>query len=89
MFQQVHTEFLRLRPQVVPMRSIPHIIFSRIGLNDSDVTPEELVEMWNVSLDYAKNAVGVPSLKRGGNIELPVHPDLELIRENHKHLVGI
>ncbi|KAH8703884.1 hypothetical protein BGW36DRAFT_444432 [Talaromyces proteolyticus] len=89
MFQRVHTDFLRLRPQVVSIRSIPHILFSRIAMNDADVTPEELVEMWNISFDFAKKAVGVPSLKRGGNVELPVARDLELVRENHKHLIGI
>lgn len=89
MLQRVHEESLGLRPQVVPIRSIPHLTFGHVGLEDSNMDPEELVEMWNVSFRFSKNAVGVPSLLRGGRVLLPACKDLELIRENHKHLIGI
>ncbi|GIK07138.1 hypothetical protein Aspvir_002793 [Aspergillus viridinutans] len=89
MLQQVHMESLRLRPQVTPIRSIPHSVFGHVGLEAGNVEPEELVEIWNISFRYAKAAVGAPSLTRGGNVLLPAGSDMELVRESHKHLVGI
>ncbi|KAL4769845.1 hypothetical protein BDW60DRAFT_209725 [Aspergillus nidulans var. acristatus] len=89
MLHQVHTDSLRLRPQVIPIRSIPHVAFNHVGLGGESVNPDELVEIWNISFDYAKNAVGAPSLSRGGNVLLPAHEGMELIRAHHKHLISL
>ncbi|KAL4899310.1 hypothetical protein BDW74DRAFT_183843 [Aspergillus multicolor] len=90
MLAQVHTESLRLRPQVTPIRSIPHVAFGHVALGDRlNVTPEELVEIWNISFGYAKEGVEVPYLSRGGNVHLPVRRDMELLRDSHKPLVSI
>ncbi|KAL5001767.1 hypothetical protein BDV10DRAFT_181930 [Aspergillus recurvatus] len=89
MLQQVHTGSLRLRPQVIPIRSIPHVAFGHIGLGGESVSPEELVEIWNISFGYAKDAVGAPSLSRGGNVLLPAREGMEIIRDHHKHLISI
>ncbi|KAL4868841.1 hypothetical protein BDV12DRAFT_196821 [Aspergillus spectabilis] len=89
MLQQVHTESLQLRPQVIPIRSIPHVAFGHVGLEDGIVKPEELVDIWSISFGYAKDAVEAPSLSRGGNVLLPARRDMELVRDSHKQLISI
>jgi hypothetical protein len=89
MLQQVHTESLTPRPQIVPIRSIPYVAFGHVRFNNTNLSPEELVDIWNVSFGHAKEAVGVPTLSRGGNVLLPARKDTALVRENHKHLVAI
>src|SRR6266498_1266370 len=89
MLQQVHTEFLTLRPQIVPIRSIPHVAFGHVRSNNTNLSPEEVVDIWNVSFGHAKEAVGAPTLSRGGHVLLPACKDTALVRENHKHLVAI
>jgi len=89
MLQQVHPEPLTLRPQILPIRSIPYVAFGHVRLGDTNLSPEELVGIWNVSFGHAKEAVEVPTLSRGGNVLLPICNDTALVRENHKHLAAI
>jgi hypothetical protein len=89
MLQQVRAESLTLRPQILPIRSIPHVVFGPVRHGDTNLSPEELVDIWNISFGHAKDAVDVATLSRGGSVHLPTRKDTALIRENHKHLAAI
>ena len=45
MLQQVHTESLTLRPPILPICSIPHVVFGHVRLGDTNLSPEELVDI--------------------------------------------
>src|SRR2546430_105724 len=62
---------------------------------DGDTCPfaqdfQIFVEIWNDSFEFAKNAVQLPTLSKGGIVRLDTKsPDTELRREQHKSLAAL
>jgi hypothetical protein len=83
-------QHLTLRPQIIPILSIPYTAFGRLQRQYSLINAAELTDIWRDCFRYAKAAVTRPSLSAGGRVHLkPSSSDYALLRESHKSLIGL
>lgn len=83
-------QHLTLRPQIIPILSIPYTAFGRLQRQYSLVDAAELTDIWKYCFRYAKVAVKRPSLSAGGRVHLkPSSSDYAVHRESHKSLIGL
>lgn len=85
------TASLELRPQIMPLLSVPQAAFGRLQKQYTLLDPSELTDIWQMSFRYAKSAVGLPTLSRGGKVHLmsKSKDNDEVFRECHKNLIGL
>lgn len=83
-------EHLKLRPQIIPLLSIPYAAFGRLHKQYGLVDAAELIDIWKVSFRYAKSGVMTPALSHGSKVLLkPSRSDYNVYRESHKALIGL
>lgn len=81
---------LKLRPQIIPLLSIPDVAFGRLQKQYKMINAAELIEICRVCFRHAKSGVTRPTLSRGGKVLLkPKSSDFKVFRENHKALIGL
>ena len=78
---------MTLRPQPTTVGGLPYLALRRLESLDLSINLERLVEIWQISFQYAEKAVQVPILNRKGMVELnTTSEDTKLLRESHKSL---
>lgn len=83
-------QHLTLRPQIIPILSIPYTAFGRLQRQYSLIDAAELTDIWKDCFRYAKAGVTRPSLSAGGRVHLePSSSDYTVHRESHKSLIGL
>jgi hypothetical protein len=83
-------EELHLRPQIIPILSIPNAVFGRLQSQHSFTDAAELIDIWNVCFRHAKEGVSIPTLSRDGKVLLEAtSSDCAAYRQSHKALIGL
>ncbi|CAN9383947.1 unnamed protein product [Alternaria alternata] len=83
-------QHLTLRPQIIPILSIPYTAFGRLQRQYSLIDAAELTDIWKDCFRHAKAAVTRPSLSTGGRVHLKASSSKYVVhRESHKSLIGL
>jgi hypothetical protein len=81
---------LKIRPQVIPILSIPNAIFGRLQGRYGLIDAAGLIDVWKVCYRYAKSAVGAPTLSPAGMVKIEVKgSEYQVYRDSHKALIFI
>lgn len=81
---------LDLRPQLMPILSIPNGIFGKLQRRYSLIDAAELIDTWKVCYRHAKNCVDTPTLSSGGMVHIKAKSrQYEVHRDSHKALLAI
>ena len=75
-----------LKPQLIPIRSIPWVAFRHLGDNDGRVNTQYLSDIWEYTFEQVTRATGFPELRMRIHVK-PV-PDHDLIYAEHKKLAA-
>jgi hypothetical protein len=83
-------QHLTIRPQIIPILSIPYTAFGRLQRQYSLIDAAELTDIWKQCFRYAKAGVTRPTLSTGGRVHLkPSSSEYTVHRESHKSLIGL
>jgi hypothetical protein len=83
-------QHLTIRPQIIPILSIPYTAFGRLQRQYSLIDAAELTDIWKHCFRYAKAGVTRPTLSAVGRVHLkPSSSDYRVHRESHKSLIGL
>ena len=81
---------LDLRPQIIPIISIPNAIFGRLQRKYGLIDAAKLIEIWKVCYRHGKLSVDPPTLSSGGKVLMKSRSsDFEVYRDSHKALLAI
>jgi hypothetical protein len=80
---------LDLRPQLMPILSIPNGIFGKLQRKYGLIDAAELIDIWKVCYRHAKNSVDTPTISSGGKVHIKSNKKYEVYRESHKALLAI
>lgn len=90
MSYKLHAESMRLRPQIIPIQSVPLVAFGRLQGNDRKVNRDLLVDIWKTSYRFAQAAVQLPTMSKGGMVTIPIKSeDTKVQRDRHISLVSL
>ena len=78
---------MTLRPQLTTVGGLPYLALRRLEALDLSIKLEQLVEIWQISFQFAEKAVQVPMLNRKGVVKLNTTCEDTKVRcESHKAL---
>jgi hypothetical protein len=81
---------LDLRPQIMPILSIPNAIFGRLQRKYDLVDAAALIDIWKVCYRHAKLCINAPTLSSGGKVHIkPRSDEYAVYRDSHKALLAL